>query len=92
MLVSAEKAHPMSPQKLSYLATKRKAEEFLLELCPNLNVTILRPGFIWDEIDKKWSYYFRMMVAYNYWMNKKIYSKIPYFGPKMDFVYPAYPV
>jgi len=34
---------------------KLEAEDYLMSNCPNLNVVILRPGFVWHEQERPWS-------------------------------------
>ena len=52
-MISSEKAPPFLDK---YLTTKREAEEYLLgEECKNLQVSIIRPGFIWDKVERWWS-------------------------------------
>ena len=53
VFVSSSEAPPFKP---NYLSTKREAEEFITTECPNLNVNILRPGYIWSNQWKQYGY------------------------------------
>ena len=45
VMISSEKAPPFLSE---YLTRKIEAENYILTKCPNLNPTMLRPGFIVD--------------------------------------------
>ena len=53
VFVSSSEAPPLKP---NYLKTKREAEEFITSNCPNLNVNILRPGYIWCSKFRQYGY------------------------------------
>ena len=51
-MISSAKAPFFLPE---YLSTKVQAEKFLLEECPNLEVTIIKPGVVVDKEHRWWS-------------------------------------
>ena len=51
VMISSEKGPFFAPM---YITTKREAEKYLLEECPSLNVTIVRPGVILNTQERMW--------------------------------------
>ena len=52
VMISSAKAPFFLP---SYLSTKVEAEDFLIDCCPDLNVTIIKPGVIVNDKYRWWS-------------------------------------
>ena len=52
VMISSERAPFFLPE---YLTTKEQAENFLLEECPDLKVTIIKPGVVVDQEHRWWS-------------------------------------
>lgn len=52
VMISSEKAPPFFS---GYLTSKIEAENYILTKCPNLNATMLRPGFVVDYQHRSWS-------------------------------------
>ena len=51
-MISSAKGPFFQPK---YIATKLEAEKYLLEECPNLNITIIKPGVVVDAEHRWWS-------------------------------------
>jgi ABC-type glycerol-3-phosphate transport system substrate-binding protein len=60
----------------------------LLKKCQNLNVNIIRPGFIWNKEHRGWSVPLKYYCDGLYWYNDKIMKKLP-LHDKIDFLFPA---
>lgn len=88
MFFSAEKSPPFLDK---YKTTKREAEEFLLNECPNLKPTILRPYFIWSKEEKSWTATVKTMsdlMANTYTAMAKV---VPLYK-QVDWLFPAHSV
>ena len=67
VMISSSKAPPFLPK---YLSTKIEAENFILNECPHLNRTIIRPGFIWNQEHRSWSVPLSYSVDFLYRLNQ----------------------
>ena len=74
VMVSASRQPPWSSE---YLTTKQEAEKFLLNECPNLRVTIMRPGVIVNYQERWWSMPIGLYCMYVDFLWTRFYSKIP---------------
>ena len=68
-MLSSEKAPPFLDR---YLQSKIEAENFILEECPAVRPTFLRPGFIYDWSNRWWSIPLRYGVDAAWFLNDKI--------------------
>ena len=87
VMISSAKAPPFLP---AYLTTKQEAEQFILNECPNLSPTIIRPGFIWNKEHRGWSIPLRYGCEVLYQINENIGKKTP-LNSATDFLFPAKP-
>ena len=83
--ISSEKAPPFLDR---YLTAKLEAEKYILEECPNLQGTMIRPGFIVDKDYRWWSVPLGYAVDLAWYMNEKICKPLP-FANMTDFLFPA---
>lgn len=85
VLLSSEKAPPFLDR---YLTSKFEAEQFVIEECPNIKSTMVRPGFIVDKEMRWWSIPLSWGVDMAWWLGENVNKKMP-FGSYLDFLYPA---
>ena len=86
-MISSAKPPPFVPE---YSRTKIEAENFILNECPDLIPTIIRPGFIVDKNHRVWSPPLSVVVDLLYYVNVSLRSVA---GERMtqpiDFLFPA---
>lgn len=74
-----------------YQTSKDAAQRFLLEECPNLKTTVIRPGVVVDMQHRAWSVPVAVLNDIAWWsqqnIDKKIMPEFVFNG--MDFLYPA---
>lgn len=85
VLLSSEKAPPFLDK---YLTSKMEAEQYIMDECPNLNATVVRPGFIVNKAERWWSIPLSWVVDAGWWVGENVNKKMP-FGTYLDFLYPA---
>jgi nucleoside-diphosphate-sugar epimerase len=85
IFISSEKAPPFLSR---YLTSKLEAEKFLTNECPNLALTIIRPGFVVNKEERSWSVPLAIPVNILYNLNDCI-AKTP-LGKPLDFLFPAH--
>ena len=86
VFISSEKAPPFLSE---YLTSKQEAEKYLLESCENLNVHIIRPGFIVQPQDRSWSPFVGCVVNIAANLNEGLVQKTPLAKP-LDFLFPTH--
>jgi len=83
--ISSQKGLPFFP---GYYDTKIEAENFILNECPHLKPTIIRPGFVVDGSHRVWSPPLGVAVDLLYNLNELVVKKTPLAAPT-DFLFPA---
>jgi len=86
VMISSEKGLPFMP---GYLESKREAEDYLLNECPNLDVHILRPGFIWNSRERVWSMPVKYIVDAAWAADHYLLKYIPPLSNMADPLIPA---
>ena len=55
VFLSAEASIVPLPSFEKYARTKREAEEFLKNLCPDTDAVVIRPGLVYSQNEREWS-------------------------------------
>jgi hypothetical protein len=55
-----------------YLNTKIEAEQYIKEKCPNLIFYSVRPGFIWNKLERGWSVPLKSIVNLGFFVNQMV--------------------
>lgn len=82
-----------SPPSYNYysIIPKQKAEKYLLEQCPHLTVTILKPGYIVSWVAKPWSVLFAQPYYVMNFLWRNLWSKLPGFSAFVQDAMPERP-
>lgn len=87
VMISSAKPPPFLPQ---YSTTKFEAEAFIVDECPNLDPTLIRPGFIWNAEFRSWSLPLYYGCELMYQLNEAVGKKTPLHSVTDQF-FPAKP-
>jgi hypothetical protein len=85
VMLSSAKSLPFSAE---YLSRKIEAENFIINECPNIQGTFIRPGLVVDSAHRNWSVPLSYPCDLLWMLNEKVVSKLPG-SSAIDFLFPA---